>query len=338
MAGVTQTTLHRQGLVTRAGRRQLVPHLRRLVAVQAQVPTVPWRAMAARVEGVTPSSLDRLSRVRRKLVRTWCLRGTMHVLHVDDLPMMQVAVMQNVADWARAALVRKGYLTAQQLRKNERIILAALDEGPVTATQLRERGAEVHSWGLELRALCAAGVMLPVGRKGGESYFDLTERWLGGPLATPDRDEARRQLALRYLRGYGPASARDLAYWSGWRIRDAKETLDQLEERLVARPGGLLDVPNVRTPSEDPPPRLLPRFDVLVLGHRDRSRFFDEAVRTRIFRPAAVVEAVFLVDGRVAGTWREARGKLKLEPFGKLSRADRAALGDEFVRLRGLGG
>ena len=41
----------------------------------------------------------------------------------------------------------------------------------------------------------------------------------------------------------------------------------------------------------------------------------------------------FLVDGQVAGTWRYEKGRVKVEPFGRLSKAVRAELDDEAERL-----
>jgi hypothetical protein len=43
--------------------------------------------------------------------------------------------------------------------------------------------------------------------------------------------------------------------------------------------------------------------------------------------------AAFLVDGFVAGTWRYERRRVELEPWRRLTKAERAELVDEAVRL-----
>lgn len=49
---------------------------------------------------------------------------------------------------------------------------------------------------------------------------------------------------------------------------------------------------------------MLPRFDSLVLAHRDKTLILDESYRRHVFKPAAVVDATVLRDGRIAGTWQ----------------------------------
>ena len=46
-----------------------------------------------------------------------------------------------------------------------------------------------------------------------------------------------------------------------------------------------------------------------------------------------LVHATILVDGFVAGTWQLERGRVVLEPFGKLDGAVRRELKDEAERL-----
>jgi hypothetical protein len=80
------------------------------------------------------------------------------------------------------------------------------------------------------------------------------------------------------------------------------------------------------------PERLLPRFDALVLGHRDKSRYLEPRDRPKVFRPAAVVEPVVLACGRVAGTWSYDRpGEARL--FRPVPAAARRRLRGEAARV-----
>jgi hypothetical protein len=94
----------------------------------------------------------------------------------------------------------------------------------------------------------------------------------------------------------------------------------------------LFDLPDAPRPPADAeaPPRLLPEYDNLVLAHADRTRFVAGGHKPAIYLTAGRVRATFLVDGRVAGVWSTADG---LATFGRLSRADRAALGKELELL-----
>ena len=80
-------------------------------------------------------------------------------------------------------------------------------------------------------------------------------------------------------------------------------------------------------------PRLVPRFDNLVLSHADRSRILGDVAPSRIVTNNGLVHATILVDGFVAGTWQLEQGRVVLEPFGKLDAEVRRALKNEAERL-----
>ena len=77
----------------------------------------------------------------------------------------------------------------------------------------------------------------------------------------------------------------------------------------------------------------MPRFDNLVLSHADRSRILGDVQPSRIVTTNGLVHATILVDGFVAGTWQLERGRVVLEPFGKLDGAVLRELKDEAERL-----
>ena len=79
--------------------------------------------------------------------------------------------------------------------------------------------------------------------------------------------------------------------------------------------------------------RLLAPFDSLLLAHQDRARLVAEKHKRALVTKNLRVPATFLVDGIVAGTWTQTRGKLELQPFGKLAARDRRALEHEAERL-----
>ncbi len=139
-----------------------------------------------------------------------------------------------------------------------------------------------------------------------------------------------RDLALRYLNAFGPASVSDMRNWSG--LTGLKDVFADLRPglRVWRNEDGaeLFDLADAEHPDVDmpAPPRLLPEYDNLLLGHADRSRFFDGAV------PPGWVGSV-LVDGRYAGWWRHqgsgAATSLVVDLAVKVSRGDKVALETE---------
>jgi hypothetical protein len=93
----------------------------------------------------------------------------------------------------------------------------------------------------------------------------------------------------------------------------------------------LYDLPRAPLPPAGTaaPPRLVPRYDNLVLSHADRTRILGDVPVGRIVTKNALVHATILVDGFVAGTWQLERGKVVLEPFGRLPRETKEALAEE---------
>jgi hypothetical protein len=175
----------------------------------------------------------------------------------------------------------------------------------------------------------------------GSPAHALAESWLGRPLLD---SVGPRELILRYLAAFGPASVRDVQAWSGLLgLHDAVEALrPELRTYRDERGVELFDVPDGALPAADvpAPPRFLPEFDNLIISHADRTRIVADEHRPAIFLSAGRVRATFTVDGFVRGTWKveRTRGRsgaaaLVVEPFDSLDDSTRAALTDEGERL-----
>jgi Winged helix DNA-binding domain len=171
--------------------------------------------------------------------------------------------------------------------------------------------------------------------------FVRPDRWLG-KLARQDPDEAANEVVRRFLATYGPATADDFARWIGIRGAQTKRMLEALGDQAAAvevdgRATTALaaDVKSLRAakPSSSSV-RLLPAFDPFVVGTRPRDHLVAPRHQAKIFRPQGWISPVVLVDGTAAGIWKRERGRVELEPFGRLSRAARQAVDEEAERLR----
>lgn len=277
--------------------------------LQAQVPSTPALSLRCRVRGFARDDYERLIRRERSLVRTWAMRGTIHTLASTLLPMYTRVYAQ--PEWPTPGM---------------QLALDLLREGPLTRRQLIERAvaaghplAEVERlfgpWGgiLSPLARMAATVHMPTG--GPEVPVIRTEDWLGPQPEPPSTEALEESLLLAYIRGYGPVTLRDMAHFTNFKVGRVKAVVDRLASRLaeVRVEGSRLlhvvpaeDLPELlaTTGDEPAPVQLLPRFDSLILAHKDKCRFLDEEFRRLVFREAALVEATVLVNGRVVGTWR----------------------------------
>jgi hypothetical protein len=301
----------------------------RLLAVQGQDPRGARLAVRARSEGLTAADVDRALTDDRSLLITWLNRGTLHLVRSEDYPWLQALTTPPLLTQSSRRLAQEGVPPDDGERGIAEVERSLAADGPLNRDQLRERveaigvrterQALVHIlFAASLRGLIVRGPMVD-----GKHAFVLVKDWLGKPKPV-DRDRALAELARRYLAGHGPAADRDLARWAGLPLRDARAGLSAISSEIEHREDGLVDVRGRPEPAELPPPRLLGPWDPLLLGWTSRELVLGEhrelVTINGIFRPFA------LVRGRAAASWSRPWGEVVLEPFGRLAKADSAAL------------
>ena len=321
MRELNRALLARQLLLER-GPLPAVRALERLAGVQAQWEPAARLGLASRLDGFREDEL-----AGNAVVRATLMRATIHVVSARDYLLFLPALLPSLRrKWRQ---YRADQPDRAELDRIAARVLAAAGE-PRTAAELRAlfEDDEVGSLWFRVRH------HVPLVRV--DQKYASADAWLGRPFG--GAEEGMDHLVRRYLRAFGPATPADVTAWSGLRVSELRPALDRLRLRRFQDEAGreLLDVPGAPLPpaGTPAPPRLLPRFDNLILSHADRARVIADEHRKRIVR-AAEVDATFLVDGFVAGRWKLERGKLELDPFVKLARKDVAALDAEARRLGG---
>jgi hypothetical protein len=316
----------------------LVDVVRHLLATQAQDPRGFRLALRARTRPAatadvdrapTAADVDRALTVDRSMVVSWLNRGTLHLVAAEDWPWLHALTTPPLRTAAASRLARDGVPPADADRGIAAVEAALVRDGPLLREQLREVvvAAGVRAEGQALVHLLFAATMRGLLVRGpvvaGEQAFVLARDWLPAPPPV-DRDAALAELAVRYLRGHGPATDRDLARWAGLPLGDARRGLAAVGGRLREAGSGLVDLAGRPAPGGPVRPVLLGAFDPLLLGWTSREPVLGPHLHlvtvNGIFRP------VMLVGGRAVGTWRLPGGQVVLEPFGAVPAADRAAL------------
>jgi Winged helix DNA-binding domain len=344
--------VRRQHLDRRAPAGRLVDVVQDVCGVHAQVQSAAELQVWARLEGVMPEDVRAALWERRTLVRTWAMRGTLHVLASADLP-LYVAALRTHDRWWKGAWLRMIGYSADELRSILDAIHRSLGARPVTREQLAQKvgalaGARAaermgSGWGEMLKPAAFAGSLASGPPRGQNVTFVRPDRWLGS-WTEPDPETAWREIVRRYLHVYGPATREDFARWWGMQPAPAgrilRESADQVEEvRVEGQAAWALvdDVSAMRKASGPSPVRLLPAFDVYVAGTRPKASLVDRRFESRVFRQAGWISPVLLVDGRVAGVWSHERAggriEVSVEPFGRLTTAHRRAVAEEVERL-----
>ena len=338
--------LQRHYLAARAGTGELAAVARRLCGLHAQVLSSADLILWARVRGHRSDALESALWEERSLVKTWLMRGTLHLVTADDLPLYVGAV--DTRGEYQPAWLRAFEVEAVEMERLIEAIADALDGRALTreqlAAQVRPRiGAGLakrlsSGWGEFLKPAARRGVLCFGPSRGQNVTFVRPDQWLAGWRAAPSRPEARTELLRRFLAAYGPASAADFEHWLGVnrRVKEPWEAMrGELEEVapkscLLARDRQSLERARARGV------RLLPAFDPFVLFPRSARPVANEWT-TRVYRTAGWISATVVDRGRVVGVWEHrVRGRrlaLRVEAFGELGEAARLGAAREARRL-----
>ena len=160
-----------------------------------------------------------------------------------------------------------------------------------------------------LSEMSCLGLLVNAGRKGSESLWMGSADYLTAGRRVPDPEECFVELVRRYIERYGPVSREDIAYWSYLRKRDVEMALEALKKDLTKENFHTneeyfsLDGDSGET-FEPPSALILPEFDSLMMGYRDKSRFLSHTKIKDVFGGLAAVHRTILLDGFVAATWK----------------------------------
>lgn len=279
------------------------------------------------------------------LVRTWPLRGTLHLVTSRDAAWL-------VGHFATRALARaaarrrelglseadadRACSVLDEVLADRRVLTRSECVAALAAAGIRTDGQRAYHL---LRHTCQRGVLcLGANRESEQTFARLVDVAPPGP--EPDRAEALALLATRYVRSHGPVSVHDLARWADLSVTDSRSGLAAARGVVAQQIGGRelfsdeahLDGAADPGPGADPlPGRALPGFDEFVIGYRDRSAQLDpDLERTIVPGGNGVFTNTLVIQGRVVGTWRrrELAGRVELlaAPLRAIGARDREAL------------
>jgi hypothetical protein len=323
-----------------------------LCGVQSQVLSYAVLALWARVEGITMQNVQDALWKHRSLVKTWCMRGTLHLISASDLPVY-------VAARKTTMVVKRDWLTPEiGVEERERIVRGireALDGQILTREELavevvkrlgmsaRVRKHMLSGWGNLLQPAAEQGYLCFGPSEGSKVTFVRPDQWIG-MWDEPEEPEAWKTLLRRFFSAYGPATYHDIGHWWGLSPDKAKMLMDYIadeleevefegEKRWVRREDveGILNAENVHSV------KLLPSWDCYVMFYHPRELFVSQRNRARIFTKLQGNKPVLLVDGVAGGVWEQRRKgghiEVRVQPFGDLSSAKDRLVREEATSL-----
>ncbi len=327
---------------------------RDMCGVQAQIMSAAYLQLWTRNHAITRAEIENALWKTRTLVKTSLMRQTLHLIPTDEFLLYIAALRPSRFAQAMRVMDRCG-ITRDESEALIPLIMETLSAGPLSrpaiAAAIRPKASKrvrfwmENSWSL-VRLPVAEGMVCYGRGEGNAIVFIRTDHWL--PKLKLERmaaTEAQCALLRKYLRTYGPATFKDFAHWAGIPMQEVKTLRPLIESELTEIPGDkkscfLLreDVPVLNSRSaKERCVRLLPHFDSYLLAHREKDHLLSAKHYKRVYRNQGWISPVVLIDGAIAGVWSyKLQGKrllAEIEPFDKLSKAERAEIEREAERL-----
>ena len=267
-------------------------------------------------------------------VKSWTLRGTLHLFPASDLPLY---LLEGRTDFFDTPYGQWRYGHGCEVSKERmgffaQVVREALSDKPVTRDDLkalcRERGMTADEepwvfdgWGGVIRMLAEGG------------YLCLSAAENRAYIACPDfapmaAEQARSELLRRYLTHYGPVTLHDMMYFFRWTQRELKGLLAGLSPKTLTCQGQTyyyLKEPDILPPL--PLCVFLAGFDPLLLGYEKKeSPFLPPEQLKKVFNNTGIVFPTLLLDGKVTGKWKEDSKYICLTPFETWNKTQAAAV------------
>lgn len=270
-----------------------------VIGVQAQDRRAASLALRSRVPGLTRTAVG-----AAPLLRTWTVRGTVHLIAASDRPWLHALFAERTARLCGSRFERFGVVDEVNAMRGDVVELCS--ERPRDRASLLRALVELGHPSLEQGPV---NTFVPWLSTQGLVVTDIAGLLhAADPPPAVDHDEALAILGARYRAGYGPCDAADLAKWSSLPLTLARRALD------AAGPPDEVDTWPV---GEPPACLLLAAFDTLMLGYRTREPFVGAEHDRHVLKGGGMLKPVVLRAGIAAGTWSIEKGRPKPTWFGR---------------------
>lgn len=327
-----------------------------LVGLHTTDPATPYLSLWARVAGFAVADLDAELYERRTLIKHLGMRRTLWTVRVEDLPLIQSAASDRVADNERRRLMadaKKAGVASDAETWLDTACAAVLrhltEHGAASAKELREALPELagrydyapgKQWGGETplapRVLTVLAVRGDIVRGPNDGAWTVSRprwtpmaHWLSSAVEVADPEVARAELVRRWLRAFGPASETDIKWWFGNTLTWARHALRDIGAVEVDIDGvaghALPDDLEVEVVA-DPWCALLPGLDVATMGWYDRDWYLGPH-RSQVFDTNGNGGPTAWWNGRIIGAWgQDADGRVQVRLLEDVGRDAKRAL------------
>lgn len=345
--------LARHRLRPRATSATIPEIVRSICGLHAQLLPAAELALWARIERPAPGALEDLLWQARSLVKTWVMRGTLHILIADDLP-LYAAARRTITPRRPPSYYTYHGVTPAELAQIEAAVPTVLGAEGLSREELANavaahagnpRLADVllSGWGALLKPAAGRGELCFGPNRGRNVTFVAPAAWLGA-WREEEPEAALREVARRFLAAYGPATPEEFARWWGGEPAPAKRLFKALGDELAAVEvegwrGWCLaaTLPELADLAAELGVALLPAFDPYTVALCRHPAVLAPEHIARVSRPQGWISPAILVGGRIVGTWEHEKQRettaIRFSLFAPVAEAIREQIAAEAERL-----
>ncbi len=263
--------------------------------------------------------------IQKAAIRVWYVRNTIFLM--GDQHYDKAVFVNNVIDnWFR----RMRITTARDEADLQQIIDLCTDRDFVSVDDLVALGCNksfIRVWSGAFIEMVRRGVL--------RSKYKKQLEMNRSPVST---DFTMDDIMRSYFDVYGPATLQDFKHWLGKSAPEINEAFDRIKGEYILANGKLLlahrDVALLEG-TTDIPLIITGKFDPICLSYQDKSWLIDKAYHSKVWGKAGIVEAVILVDGAIAATWRKDKTGVNVYPITKLTKLQQRKITAHFQRIFG---
>lgn len=328
LRSINQFVLRKQHLAEDSKTDDILQTVKDITALHATNPTTPYLSLFARTCNFTKKQLDEELYVKRNLGKIRCMRKTLHILPKETILTAYSATKKIVELTSERYSLNLG-VTRKQYKETSEAILKILKGTGMNAKEIKNVLKTKMNVSTVVNLMCDQGLLIRGNPRYGwksniHTYYLFRDYFPELNLNAVDEQKAKELLILQYVASFGPVSANDVAWWTGFLKRDVTRILSKLQNQIKRVAFSNLEDNYLMLNSEFKELlslkldgyvlNFLPNLDPYLMGYKDRERYLNPKYYNYVFDRSGNGTSTILLNGTVIGVWDVA----KTEPLIKL--------------------
>ena len=348
---VNNFILRKQHLTDDSKTDDIVQIVKDVCGLHATIPKTPYLSMFSRTKSFTRKELDEELYEKRSLGKIRCMRKTVYILPKEMISIAYSATKRMV-ELTSERYSRYLGITQKEYIKMSKLVQEVLKGGGMTAKEVKNALMTELNISVILNLMCDQGLLIRGNpRKGWKSnihtYYPFNDYFPDIDLNEPNEARAVALLVQYYLSSFGPATEKDIIWWTGLNKTTIQEALKKLKEQIVpveieGFKDGFITLQSdmalkMATLPKNRVVNLLPALDSYLMGYKERERYLSYEFYDKVFDRSGNATSTILVDGRVVGVWDFKEGK---EPAVKIlffEEVENSALTEIYSKAQKIG-